>query len=138
MSDRPYGQINGLPERVAAWVGRMKYDKTLPWVGSGLVSDMEAVVRLLSLEEFGTWLRTHPDDELQRWSSEVLEASRERDSLAATIDEHLPAGSMTYEGDVVAAGKFMADVRGVLVSCGALTTDDTETDIPALLRALLQ
>jgi hypothetical protein len=133
---RPYGQIEGLPARLAEWVGRFKYDKTLPWAGLGVVADMEAVVRLLSLEEFGNWLHTHPDDELQRWGAEVLEAAGDRDALMAAIDEHLPDDD-TYEGAVRKAGENNDAVRAVLVECGALAPDDTATPIPDLLRALL-
>lgn len=133
---RPYGQIRGLAERLAEWVERCKRDKSLPWVGLGLVADMEAVVRLLSLEEFGNWLHTHPDDELQRWGAPVLEAAGDRDRLLSLIDEHLPEGE-TASAAVAIAGTTIADVRAVLVECGALAADDTTTDVPALIRALL-
>jgi hypothetical protein len=134
--NRAYGEIEGLPERLADWLKRTKYDKSLPWVGLGIVADLEAVVRLLSLEEFGQWLRTHPDAELQRWGDEVLDAAGDRDALLATIDEHLPEGE-TATAAVELAGATITDVRAVLVECGALSPDDTDTDVPALLRALL-
>lgn len=141
---RPYGQIVGLPQRLAEWVGRSKRDKSLPWVGLGLVADMEAVVRLLSLEEFGEWLRQHPDDELQRWGAEVLAAADDREALndlTTTIEEHTAMpGDTGYNEAVRVAGTqadAFLDVRDTLVALGALSADDTETSIPDLLRALL-
>jgi hypothetical protein len=138
-----HGEIEGLPERLADWLKRTKYDKSLPWVGLGIVADLEAVVRLLSLEEFGQWLRTHPDAELQRWGDEVLDAAGDRDALLATIDEHLPEGETATAAvelagtAIVTAATELDAIRGVLIQCGALTAGDTETDVPALLRALL-
>lgn len=135
--NRQYGDVATLPARLAKWVERVKFDKAMPWIGLGILEDMEAMVRLFTLVEFADWLRTHPDNELQRWAAAIQETVDERDGILAAIDEHLPAGGMTYEGDVEAAGKFMADVRAVLMGVGALAVDDTETDVPALLRALL-
>lgn len=133
-----YGQIKGLPERIAEWVQRCSRDKSLPWVGLGLIADMEAVVRLLSLEEFGKWLHTHPDDELQRWGVTVLDAAADRahlEKLTARIDTAVPPidDNEPSLDQIDRAG----EVRTVLVELGALAPDDTDTSIPDLLRALL-
>jgi hypothetical protein len=133
---RSYGSIGGLPQRIADWVGRMKYDKTLPWAGLGVVDDMEAVVRLLSLKEFGEFLHTHSDPELQRWGVEVLAAHGDRKILLATIDQHLPEGDSATDA-VRIAGETITDVRAALERCGALTPGDTSTPIGPLLAMLL-
>lgn len=136
--NRDYGKIAKLPERLANWVERCKRDKSLPWVGSGMVADMEAVVRLLSLEEFGKWLYAHSDEELQRWGVEVLDAAADRDALTglmAELDKQVPPTDCNEPAlnQIERAG----EVRKVLVELGALSADDTETSIPDLLRALL-
>lgn len=128
--ERKYGKIEGITERTADWVRRVSEDKALPWVGLGLIDDLEVILRLLSLEEFGAWLHTHSDDELQRWGVEVQEAAAAR----AELDE-LPTAE-TLADNEQAAEAYDA-VRNVLVECGALSADDTDTDVPALLRALL-
>lgn len=135
--DTNWGAPELLPQRLAYWVERIKFDKALPWAGLGLLADLEAVMRLLSLQEFADWLRVHPDPDLQQWARAVQTAADERDSICEAIDTSLPDVAGDYEGDVEAAGKFMTDVRGVLVECGALAADDTATDVPGLLRALL-
>lgn len=93
-------------------------------------------MRLLTLEEFGNWLRLHDDGDLQQWGAPVLKAAGERDRLLAVIDEHLPEGETATEA-VAIAGTTIADVRKVLVECGALEEADQHTDIAGLLRVLL-
>lgn len=144
MNNRQYGKIEGLTGRLATWLERTKYDKSLPWVGLGLCHDMEVILRLFSLEEFGQWLRGHSDDELQRWGVEVLDAAdavADLDALRETIDEQIPAGVNEPYTEMVERGGAAVtendEVRKVLTECGALAPDDTTTDVPALLRALL-
>lgn len=137
---RKYGKIADLPERVAYWIGRTSTDKSLPWVGLGLIADLECLMRLLTLKEFGEWCATHPDDEIQQWGAEIIDAAAARGELVeltAVVERNLPASGVDYPTDVTQAGKSLADVRAVLVEAGALSADDTDTALPDLIRALL-
>lgn len=140
--DRRYGEIEGLPGRIAYWHERVCTDKSLPWVGLGLIHDLEAVLRLLSLPEFADWLATHPDDDLQRWAAEVRDAVEARTAhaeLVEAVDTQLPAGGMSYVGDVQAAGKEVAElaaVRAFLVGQGVLSEGDTTTPVADVLGLL--
>lgn len=139
----PYGKIEGLTGRLGDWIGRLKFDKTLPWAGLGILADLEVIMRLFSLEEFGQWLRTHTDDELQRWGVEVLDAAdavADLDALSEDIDERLgdkndPTEPLANIVERVADERD--EVRKVLIDCGALAPDDTTTNVPDLVRALL-
>lgn len=42
-----YGQIEGLPDRLEAAATRLGRDKALPWVGMGLIADLEAAAAAL-------------------------------------------------------------------------------------------
>lgn len=134
------GGIRGLPQRMAEWLSLANAPGT-NWLGFGRHRDLELIVRLLSLNEFGQWLRTHTDDDLQQWGLEVIEAAEASDELEAlrgTIDDALPRNSApTYKGAVEIAGETITNVRAVLVDIGALAPEDTETPISDLLRALL-
>lgn len=142
--DRNYGQIAGLPGRIAYWVERTCKDASLPWVGLGLIADLEAVLRLLSLEEFGEWLRTQPDDKLAEWGNAVLEAvdvMAQHDRLVEDIDDATEHTGDTPPDELV---KQLADdrrqfenIREALVETGALSADDRTTDLAGLVRALM-
>jgi hypothetical protein len=141
-TDRKYGKIEGLTGRIGDWLHRVKYDKSTPWAGLGLCADLEVILRLLSLEEFGQWLRSHSDDELQRWGIEVLDAADAVADLDAMQDEIVKrmGGDDTtepYLNIVERVANERDDVRKVLIECGALAPDDTDTNVPDLLRALL-
>lgn len=132
------GGIRGLPQRMAEWLSLANTPGTA-WLGQGRHKDLELIVRLLSLNEFGQFLRTHSDAELAQWGLEVLEAAEAADELEALqddIDQALP-NAPTYHGAVVIAGETISSVRAVLVHAGALAEDDTETPIAGLVAALL-
>lgn len=134
------GGIRGLPQRMAEWLSLANNPGTT-WLGMGRHADLGLIVRLLSLNEFGQWLRTHSDDELQQWGLEVLEAAEAKDELEALEGEvatNLPGPEGTsYQGAVRIAGETITNVRAVLVDIGALAPEDTDTPISDLLRALL-
>lgn len=48
--ERQYGKIAGLRERVDEWTERLSTDKNLPWVGLGLIDDLEAMARFMDGE----------------------------------------------------------------------------------------
>lgn len=137
---RQFGTVIGLPQRMAAWVDRMGKDRSLPWVGLGIIKDMEMAVQLLNLREFAEWLRTKGDPEHQGFADDIL---ADQETLDAVRDACNTAGYRD-EPDVVRAVELLDDevrkvdaVRQVLIDTGALAKDDTETDVPSLLRALL-
>lgn len=135
----PHGHLEGLRARLAGHIDRLGRDKTLPWVGLGIIRDLEVTVQLLNMREFAEWLRTQGDPAHQRFGDEILEAQGILDgagyatpSLVANVDG---LDDENRENDAKAL--VLADVRQVLVSTGALASDDHETPLPALVRALL-
>lgn len=137
---RNYGDVRLLAQRFAYFRDRMSNDKTLPWVGLGLIADLEVAVRLLTLPEFGEWLNAHPNNELQRWGLEVIDAAESRDELTRLhedIDDKIPAEGKQPHEAVAIAGETLHDIRNVLVDQGVLNAGDEETPIADLLRVLL-
>lgn len=64
--DRRYGKISGLRERLDEWMHSLSHDHALPWVGLGLIDDLEAMARYMDGE------RTDPvvvedEDEFAGW-----------------------------------------------------------------------
>ena len=45
--DRKYGKHEGLRERLLDWANRMSNDKSWPWVGLGIIDDIELAASLL-------------------------------------------------------------------------------------------
>lgn len=142
-----YGNPAGLPGRLAEWCRRMRYDRQLPWAGLGIIADLELLVQILNKTEWLDAMLRSDDPDAQRFARELLADNEtvEAVELAASRAEHVDAdcsadpvqtienldgrcGVLTRESD---------GVRHVLVEVGALADDDEETDIAALLRALL-
>lgn len=135
----PYGQLRGLRERLAAWRTRMCTDRSMPWLGTGIIADLEAVMRLLNLREFAEWLRVNGSPEHQAFADDIL---RDQETIEAVHDALKHAGHDVP--DPVQGVEALDDevrkvdaVRQVLVDCGALAPDDLETNVPDLVRALL-
>lgn len=135
----PSGHLEGLRGRLARWVERMGTDRSLPWVGLGLVRDLEVVMRLLNLREFAEWLKLHGPPEHQEFADDIL---RDQETIEAVHDalKHAGhevidpvAGVEALDGEV----RQVDAIRQVLVETGALAADDQDTPIPDLLRALL-
>ena len=133
----PYGQLRGLPQRLAQWRARLGTDRTLPWVGTGLIADLEATMRLLNLREFADHLRVNGTPEQQAFAADIL---ADQDTLEAVRQAVDTAGKRDVP-DPVRAIEIMDDeqraVRRVLIECGALAADDEDTDVAGLVRALL-
>ena len=140
----PYGKIEGLAQRLADFRLRLiRPGGNLPFYG-GMVADLEVVLRLLNAREFAEWLRVHGDDEQARFAVEILAALDEQgemDDLISDIERVVPVAEGQEYAEAVegVAGKAVRydAVRAVLVNCGALAADDTETNVPDLIRALL-
>lgn len=45
--NRAFGKREGLEKRLAMWVNRFCYDKSYPWVGTGLIDDLKCACREL-------------------------------------------------------------------------------------------
>jgi hypothetical protein len=128
-----------LAQRLAKWVDRLGSDKSLPWVGLGLIRDLEEALRLLNMREFAEWLRDKGDPAHARFADEILEAQDAlrvagygSPVLAKNIDA-LDDENREHERQALA----LQDVRKVLVEYGALASDDRDTPLPDLVRALL-
>lgn len=48
MTGRVYGSQEGLSDRLLDWIERLSKDKTLPFVGLGLIDDLQAAAELLA------------------------------------------------------------------------------------------
>lgn len=144
----PHGHLLGLRERLRRTLDRLGTDRSLPWVGLGLVNDLEVTLQLLNLQEFGEWLRVHGTPEQQLFADEIIsnEFTLEAANDAAAHVRNLPSEPhaldpvTTIEKLDDAVDEARADyiaVRNVLVETGALDRDDEETPVADLLRALL-
>lgn len=136
----PYGQPAGLAARLRQWIERLGGDKTLPWVGLGLIRDLEVTLQLLNLQEFAEWLRVNGPPEHQHFADDILadqftlEAVRDACDVAGFRDEPDPVKAVEKATEELRAFDAM---RRVLVDTGALADDDRDTSLPDLLRALL-
>lgn len=135
----PHGHLVGLRGRLRRWVERVGTDRSLPWVGLGLVADLEVLMRLLNLREFAEWLKLHGPAEHQAFADDIL---RDQETIEAVHDALKHAGHDVI--DPVQGVEALDDevrqvdaIRQVLVDTGALAADDQDTKLPDLLRALL-
>lgn len=135
----PHGHLAGLRERLGRWVDRMGRDRSLPWVGLGLVNDLEVVLQLLNMREYAEWLRTNGDPAHARFADEIIDA---QDALAVagyqgpSLGENVD-GLDNENRENEKQALVLDDMRKVLVEYGALAPDDRATPLPDLLRALL-
>lgn len=140
--NRQFGTLAGLRLRLAEWVDRAGTDRSLPWIGLGIIQDLELVMRLLDLREFAEWLKLHGPAEHQAFAADIL---ADQDTLEALSDALRTAGKGNVTDPVKAVEMLDMEardsegekVRAVLVEMGALAADDEETDVPSLVRALL-
>lgn len=136
----PYGHLSGLRHRLRRALDRLGTDRSLPWVGLGLVNDLEVTLQLLNLQEFAEWLRVSGPPEHRAFADDIL---ADQFTLEAVRDACDSAGQRNEPDPVKAVENLQAelgaydDMRRVLVDTGALADDDTETPLPDLLRALL-
>jgi hypothetical protein len=132
-----------LAARIAARIERIKRDPSHPWVGLGIVRELEEIMQLLTLPEFAEWLRLH-GGEHAKWADEILAAHDTATDHAELIDDiddtvSVAVGQPYSEAIALAAADAatLHDVRAVLVERGALAADDRETELPDLIAALL-
>lgn len=133
----PHGCLVGLRDRLQRWVDRCGRDRSLPWAGLGFINDLEAVVQLLNLREFAEHLRVNGTPEQQAFAADILADQETIEAVRMAVD----TAGYRDEPDPVRAVEIMDDearaVRKVLIDCGALASDDEETNVPDLVRALL-
>jgi len=140
----PYGKLEGLPARFDALAQRLRKDRSFPWLGTGIIQDIDLMRKYLNLREYGEFLRTKGGGELGPLGDEILEACDavdEKERLEEHIDEAL--GVATGETYDAALGRArdqavtLEAIRETLVETGALAEDDSEADLAALLAMLL-
>lgn len=135
----PYGKVAGLTRRLAEFAQRLRTDRSYPWLGTGIIADLEAIVAILNLREFGEYLRVHGTD--SRWGNEILELLEKSEGDDETIEAFETAIECPANKDVVRHAENLKGevdaVRKVLVETGALAEGDDQTPIPDLLRMLL-
>lgn len=100
-----------------------------------------AAPQILTLAEFAERLRMNGTSEEQRFAKEILD---NEDDLDAAYQAALAAqpylGETELNDPVAVVEEFhrrLEALRNVFVEVGALAKGDTESDLPALLRALL-
>lgn len=145
-----YGQPEGLRARLANFAQRLRTDRNFPWLGTGIIADLEVTMQILNLREFASDLRTKGTPEQARYAAEILQNEDVLDGLGEAIgtvrtdmgpdglDADDPIGAIRAIDAVASAAQADYEaIRGILVTTGALDSDDTETPIADLLRVLL-
>lgn len=46
-NERAFGKPENIEKRLAMWIAQLSMDKSLPWVGLGLIDDLKCVCRML-------------------------------------------------------------------------------------------
>jgi hypothetical protein len=139
-----YGRLVGLTERMAALCKRCRENDGRPFVGLGIIADLELVMRLLNLREYAEWLQVHGDDDQRRWAADIIDLQdrdEDNEQCFADIERVVPVGDdQPYAeavGDVARKAVQYDVVRAILVNVGAIAPDDTAADVPGMIRALL-
>lgn len=136
-----------LADRLARWAQALRpiwmFPRDHEALQRNIIYDLEVAVRILNLPEFAEWLRTHGDDTQSRFGAEMLEVI-DRDEANETHLENIEdaigaetGGALERAGELSRQAEEARQIRQVLEETGALAADDTDTDVPALVRALL-
>lgn len=72
--ESPYGKPEGLRDRLAEWVQRLSNDRNLPWVGLGLIDDLDAATAMQDRIDSLFKAIKHGDFEHQNWLFEKIQA----------------------------------------------------------------
>ena len=135
----PHGFLEGLRDRLAKHIDTLGRDKKLPFVGLGIIHDLEVTVQLLEHARICRMAarqgrpRTRP----------VRRGNSRRAGRFATAGYGSPVLAKNIDAlddenrDHKAQAMVLQDVRKVLVETGALAADDRDTPLPLLVRALL-
>lgn len=64
--DRCFGKPEGIEKRLAMWAAQLSTDKSLPWIGLGLVDDLKCACRMLGGDpdkQYPDWRKAVPASE---------------------------------------------------------------------------
>lgn len=143
----PYGSPVGLRARLVKHRAALGA-KHHPWLGLGLVADLDLIMQFLDKHEWLEAMRTGSDPKLAEFATDL---QRDQETLDAAYDaaeharalptdvdtldpvaviEHLDAEADKHEA-------FGRRVRDTLEQLGIVDADTPDEDIPALLTALL-
>lgn len=79
--NRPFGKSENIEKRLAMWVNGLSTDKSLPWVGLGLIDDLKCACRMLG----GNPDKIYPD---MRKSMRSLAAATEPEPNLTSDEEN--------------------------------------------------
>lgn len=138
----PFGKLRGLYGRLLKWKAQLSRPGShRPFYG-GMAADLEVLLRLLTLREFGEFLRTHGEN--SEWGDEILAVLDELDDvdgLYSDIERVLPVkdGQPYAEAveDIAKRALKYDIIRATLINAGVLNADDTDTDLASLIRLLM-
>jgi hypothetical protein len=134
-----YGTPAGLPERLQKWRDTLCTTRSLPWLGAGLIKDLEIAMQLLNMREFAEYVRDKGDPAHARFADEILQAQgilADAGHRSGTLADSVDALDDENRENVAKAVIF-EEVRQVLVDTGCLQANDHETPVPDLVRMLL-
>lgn len=137
--ESPYGKPGGIVGRLVKLESRLRTDRSLPWFGTGIIEDLRAVIQVLNKREWLERMRLCDDREAQEFAAEVLDDVERLEYVDDAADQSSAKAYDLVEAikELDAAALDYRAVRDVLVECGALDDNDTETPVADLLRALL-
>lgn len=140
----PFGRIQGLGSRLQSVVDRLRKDRSFPWQGTGLIDDLELIMKLISLEDFVDWLRVNGPEEHQHFADEIfakIVEGEQLDALQEHIDKKLdPAEEDKSHEETInkahASVENLDAIMNALRQLGAIDDTTKPEDIPALLKVL--
>ncbi len=139
----PFGKIKGLASRLAKWPKQLGHHG-YPWVGTGIIKDLELAAQILNRREWLEALRVSDDPAAQEFAAELLDDDEELDAVydAARHVQGLPRADSDRDAveTIEQLDKVATDyegVRSLLVEMGVLEADDRTTPVADLLRVVL-
>lgn len=140
----PFGKFDGLFQRLLRWRAQLRRPGShRPFYG-GMAADLEVILRLLSLREFGEFLRTHGEGENSEWGDQILallDETDDYDGLRDDIERVVPVkeGQQYAEAveDIAKRALKYDIIRATLINAKVLNADDTDTDLADLIRLLM-
>lgn len=143
----PFGKPRGLRDRLAKHRATLS-QPGLPWHGTGLIDDLELLMKLLDKREWLEKLRLSDDPDAQRFAAELLDDADELETVE-TAAEHveglpdekhaLPAVETIerLDAEAVKGQRALRDIRELLEAQGVVDDATPTDDLPGILRALL-
>lgn len=143
----PYGRPRGLRARLAKHRANLS-DRQYSWHGTGIIDDMELLMKFLNKREWLEAMRLSPDPEAQQFAAELLADDETLDAAydAAThvkaietddIADDPVAVTEALDAEATKAQATNRGIRRVLEQAGVADDATTDEELPDLLRALL-